>query len=271
MKLSPGQMGGVIVKAESVANLRLTETFCHPNHRAPRHSHELFHFCLIRGGSYTEYCGRKVRECAPLTLISHPPGEDHSSLYHGQGASSFVIEIERNWIDLARQHSVVLDEAVYFRSGVPVWLAARLYDEFQRMDKASPLAIQGLTLELMAVASRQTAKPTERKPPRWLGRTIEILHSSFPDEPSLSSLAQAAGVHPVHLARTFRLYHGCTIGEYARRLRIEAACRKLSLTNAPLSQIALSTGYCDQSHFSKNFKKSLGMTPAQYRAAFRPR
>lgn len=271
MKLSPGQMGGLVVKAESVAGLLLTETFCPPNHRAPKHWHELFHFCLIRDGSYTEYCGRKVRECAAYSLISHPPGEAHSSLYHSRGASSLVIEIGRSWIDLARQHSVVLEEAVYFRSGTPVWLAARLYDEFRRMDKASPLAIQGLTLELMAVASRQTAKPRERNPPRWLRRTIEILHSSFPDEPRLSSLAQAVGVHPVHLARTFRTHHNCTLGEYVRRLRVETACRKLALTDAPLSQIALSVGYCDQSHFSKNFKKSMVMTPAQYRAAFRPR
>ncbi len=271
MKLSPGQMGGAIVRAESVTGLRLTETFCLPNHRAPKHWHELFHFCLIRDGSYTEYCGGKVRECAAYSLISHPPGETHSSLYHGRGASSFVIEVERDWLELARQHSVVLDEAVYFRSGTPVWLAARLYDEFRRMDKASPLAIQGLALELLAAASRQGAKPRERNPPRWLERTVEILHSSFPDVPRLSSLARAAGVHPVHLARTFRTHHNCTPGEYVRRLRVEAACRKLSLTDAPLSVIALSAGYCDQSHFSRNFKKAMGMTPAQYRAAFRPR
>jgi AraC family transcriptional regulator len=271
MKLSPGQMGGVVVKAESVAGLRLTETFCAPNHRAPKHWHELFHFCLIRDGSYTEYCGSRVRECAAYSLISHPPGETHSSLYHSRGASSLVIEIEGSLLELARQHSVVLEEAVYFRSGTPVWLGARLYDEFRRMDKASPLTIQGLTLELMAAASRQTATPRERKPPRWLGRAIEILRSSFPNEPSLSGLAQAVGVHPVHLARTFRRHHNCTLGEYVRRLRIEAACRKLSLTDVPLSQIAFSVGYCDQSHFSRNFKKSMGMTPARYRAAFRSR
>lgn len=271
MKLSAGQMGGVIVKAESVAGLRLTETFCPPNHRAPKHWHELFHFCLIRDGSYTEYCGRRVRECAAHSLISHPPGEAHSSLYHGRGAGSFVIEVDGGWLELARQHSVLLEQAVYFRSGAPVLLAARLYDEFRLMDEASPLAIQGLTLELMAVASRQTAKPRERNPPRWLERTIEILHSSFPAEPPLSGIAHAVGVHPVHLARTFRSHHNCTLGEYFRRLRVEAACRKLSLTDAPLSQIALSVGYYDQSHFSKNFKKAMGVTPARYRAAFRPR
>lgn len=271
MKLAAGQMGGAVIKAVSFAGLRLTETFCPPHHRAPEHSHELFHFCLVRGGSYTEYCGRKARECATLSLISHPPDETHSSLYHERGASSFVIELEESWLELAREHSVVLDEAIYFRSGVPVWLAARLYGEFRSTDKASPLAIQGLTLELLAAASRRPTTPAERKPPRWLARTIDVLRASVPREPSLRELARAAGVHPVHLARTFRRHLNCTLGEYAQRLRVEAACRELSLTDAPLSQIALSVGYCDQSHFARNFKKSTGLTPSQYRAAFRPR
>jgi AraC family transcriptional regulator len=271
MQLSPGQMGGAIVKAESFAGLRLAETLCLPHHRAPKHSHELFQFCLVRDGAFTEQKGGKVRTCAALSLISHPPGEIHSALYHDRGARSFIIEIEGGWLELAREHSVVLDEAVHFKSGLPVWLAARLYGEFRSMDKASPLAIEGLTLELMTVASRRTATPAERKPPRWLAQTVEILHAFFTEDLSLRSLAEAVGVHPVHLARTFRLHHNCTPAEYARRLRVEAACRELALTDSPLSQIGLSVGYYDQSHFSRNFKKLTGVTPTQYRAAFRPR
>jgi AraC family transcriptional regulator len=271
MKLSPGQMGGVIVKAESFAGLRLTETYCAPHHRAPKHSHELFHFCLVRDGAFTEYYGRKVRECAPLSLVSYPPDEIHSNLYHDRGARSFIIEIDGNWLELARQYSGGLQQAVYFKSGFPVWLAARLYSEFHSMGEASPLMIQGLTLELMAIASRQRPVTVDRKPPRWLAQAIEILHAYFPTEPGLRSLAEAVGVHPVHLARTFRIHHNCTLGEYVRRLRVEAACRQLALTDAPLSQIALSVGYFDQSHFSRNFKKLTGIAPAQYRTAFRPR
>lgn len=271
MKTPPGHMGTVIVKAESLAGLRLTETSCLPNHRVPKHSHEFFQFCLVRDGAFTEHYGRKVRECAALSLISLPPGEIHTNLYHDQGARGFIIEIEGGLIELARQHSVVLEEAVDFKSGVPVWLAARLYGEFRNMDKASPLAIEGLTLELMAAVSRRMATPAERKPPRWLARAVEILHACFPKDLSLRSLAEAVGVHPVHLARTFRTHHNCTPGEYARRLRIEAACRELARTDSPLSQIGLSVGYCDQSHFSRNFKKLMGITPTQYRAAFRRR
>jgi AraC family transcriptional regulator len=271
MKLSRGQMGGAVLKTQAVGGLHLTETLCLPHHRAPRHSHELFQFCLVREGAFTESDGRNVRECTAFSLISRPPDEIHSNIYHNKGARSFVVEIEDSWFELARKHSIVSDAPVHFKSGLPVWLAARLYDEFQNMDGVSPLMIEALTLELIAVVSRRTVKTVERRRPRCLVQALEILHAHFSTELSLRGIAESVGVHPVHLARTFRRHQHCTLGEYVRGLRVEYACRELSLTDTPLSQIALSAGYYDQSHFSRNFKRSIGVTPAEYRAAFRSR
>lgn len=271
MKLSAGQMGGAILRAEAVPGLWLTETSCLPNHEAPKHSHELFQFCLVRGGGFTESGGRYVRECTPFSLISHPAGEEHSSVYQDQGARSFIIEVEDGWLDLARRHSAVLDTAVLFTAGLPVWLAARLYGEFREMDRVSPLMIEGLTLELIAAVSRREVKAVERVRPPYLTRTLEILHACFSEVLSLRGIAEMVGVHPVHLARAFRRHQNCTLGDYVRRLRVERACRELAQTEASLSQIALSTGFYDQSHFSRNFKRLMGMTPTEYRAAFRTR
>jgi AraC family transcriptional regulator len=78
-------------------------------------------------------------------------------------------------------------------------------------------------------------------------------------------------VHPVHLARTFRRYYHCSPGEYVRRLRLESATRELCASDASLIEIALAAGYCDQSHFSKSFKRHTGMSPARFRASCRPR
>lgn len=85
MRLSAGQMGGAVVRAESFADLWLTEAFCLPHHRAPKHSHELFQFCLVLEGAFTEYHGGRVNECAALSLFSNPQGEVHSNLYHDLG------------------------------------------------------------------------------------------------------------------------------------------------------------------------------------------
>jgi AraC family transcriptional regulator len=87
--------------------------------------------------------------------------------------------------------------------------------------------------------------------------------------PTLSQLAAEVGVHPIYLARSFRKHYRCTVGEYVRRLRIETACREISVSRKSLSEIATASGFYDQSHFSNAFKRYTGMTPAEFRARVR--
>jgi AraC family transcriptional regulator len=72
-------------------------------------------------------------------------------------------------------------------------------------------------------------------------------------------------VHPGYLASAFRRHFGCTIGEFVRRQRIALACRALTDGDAPLADVAIEAGFADQSHFTRTFKRQLGMTPAAYR------
>jgi AraC family transcriptional regulator len=76
------------------------------------------------------------------------------------------------------------------------------------------------------------------------------------------------GVHPVTLAREFRRYYDCTIGELVRRERIGFACRELLKPEESIADVAVSAGFYDQSHFAKAFKRVTGMTPAGYRDKF---
>lgn len=271
MRLRPGRLFGDILKTSVGSELWLTETLCPPSFKAPRHSHELFQFCFVIEGGFSEKCGQRKRECTPLTLITHPSDETHANRYYSSGAHCFVVEIGEQWLSRFREYSLMLDCSTQFNHGFSVWLAKRLYNEFYRMDGASPIAIEGLTLEMMAEVSRRHVKTSESTSPRWLERTRELLQAHFSDEMSLERIARTVGTHPVHLARVFRQYYGCTIGEYIRQLRVEFACRELSLTDAPLAQIALAAGFYDQSHFSRTFKKIVGLTPTVYRASFRSR
>src|SRR5262249_52461237 len=104
-----------------------------------------------------------------------------------------------------------------------------------------------------------------------LSRVIAFLDEHFVDSPSLSEVARAAEVHPVHLARTFRRHYRCTVGEYLRQLRVTFACRQLTQGSRPLVEIALAAGFSDQSQFSRTFKRAMGLTPAAFRAATRMR
>src|SRR5436305_1321800 len=59
---------------------------------------------------------------------------------------------------------------------------------------------------------------------------------------SLAELAALAGVHPVHLAATFRRHLGCPVGQYLRQVRIDQARRLLAGSAAPLAEVALAVG-----------------------------
>ena len=135
------------------------------------------------------------------------------------------------------------------------------------MDSASLLAIEGLSLEVIAELSRYSN--SERKVPRWLERAKEILHEHSSETISLGDVAKAVDIHPVHLARAFRKFYGCTSGEYLRGLRIQFACRKLSTSDMPLVEIALAAGFSHQAHFSRLFKRHTGMTPTEFRSLCR--
>jgi AraC-like DNA-binding protein len=60
------------------------------------------------------------------------------------------------------------------------------------------------------------------------------------------------------------LFH-VTAGQYLVKVRIDAACHRLSNTTEPIAQIALSCGYSDQSAFSRQFKQAVGISPLAYR------
>ena len=75
-----------------------------------------------------------------------------------------------------------------------------------------------------------------------------------------------AGVHPSHLAHTFRARLGTSVGEYVRRLRVEWAAERLGDSDAPISAIAIQAGFSDQSHLTREMVRRLGVSPARLRS-----
>jgi AraC family transcriptional regulator len=195
-------------------------------------------------------------------LAYHPAEEVHSEHIQGSAVHSFNVELNAAWAQRLHEGAPLLRNPTDAGGGLPAVLALRLYREFRLMDGVSPLAIEGLVLEIFAELVRLAAPP--RLPP-WLTRARELLHDRFQDNLGLAEIAATVGVHPVYLASTFRRHFRQTIGEYQRQLRVEFACNQLATGRAGLAEIALAAGFADQSHFARVFKRHLGMTPGTYR------
>jgi len=212
----------------------------------------------------------KQRGCKPSTLVFHPAEEIHADQFLDQGGQLFRLEIQSSWIERIHPYSTVLTHAAEFTGGPMVSLVTKLYRECYQPDSVSPLAVEGLALEMIAEMSRRQIH-SERNPPRWIDQARDFLHEHFAEKLNPTAIAGQLGVHPVHLARSFRQTYGCTMGEYLRQLRVEIAARHLSTSDASIVDIGALIGFADQSHFSKTFKRLTGYTPAQYRMIFRSR
>ena len=268
MSLTQSVFPSSVIKTRYVSGFQMMEGLYYANTSVPRHSHEQAVFCIALKGRCAEIYGSEVREYQPLTVQFLPPNETHSLEISSLEVRAFSVEVAPQWLDRTSEYSLSLDKSVHSRGGLLSRLLMTLYKEFHQMDDASPLAVEGLALEMLAEVSRRQIKVSDCKPPRWLAEALDLLRERFSERLTVAQIATSVGIHPVHLARGFRRFLRCSIGEYIRHLRIEHACHELCTSDISLAAIASGAGFSDQSHFSRTFKRFMEMTPAQYRQAF---
>jgi AraC family transcriptional regulator len=88
---------------------------------------------------------------------------------------------------------------------------------------------------------------------------------------STRSIAESLNLHPAWLARRYRQATGEGLHETLRRKRVERALTALRASDAPLAEVALDSGFCDQPHMNRCFRQVLGQSPQAYRSAAQAR
>jgi len=92
-------------------------------------------------------------------------------------------------------------------------------------------------------------------------RALEMMYAQLDASLTVDVLAKEVGLSPAHFARAFRETLGQAPHRYLLTLRLEHARRLLEAPNAALSDIAQRTGFADQAHFTRLFKREFGVTP----------
>jgi AraC family transcriptional regulator len=260
--LRAGHFYGNVPQKRALPSAILSEVVHRGALDVPEHSHELAYFTLVLGGTYFERFGTRSSDHRPMTVIWHRAGISHKDRIGVNGARCFIVEIQRQRLEDLRGFSPVPLDFSEHGSALS-WLSARLFREFKEWDNGSDLVAEGLTLEMLGHAAR-AGHPSESRPPRWLSAIVDRLNDQFLENISTCTLADEAGVHPVHLASVFRRFYGQTVGEYVQLLRVAHASRLL-IGRRPLAEIAYESGFADQSHFNRLFKRHTGMTPGAFR------
>ncbi len=264
-RLGLGQYCGHSLRRRKVHGFVVTENRFVPGLQIGRHEHQHPHFTFILDGRFTESYDQVVLDCLPGSTLFVPTNEQHTDRIGQEGAHTISVELSPGVAERVMTQTGVLRDARVLSDPRAEFMGRRLYREFRSTDFASSLSMESIALEMLVLTARiRSAGETGES--AWMRRVRELLHERFSETLSLSDLARAADVHETHLARAFRKRHGCTVGEYIRRLRVDSAAQALKDTEKPVGQIAAESGFFDQAHFCRTFRRFYGLSPSDYRS-----
>lgn len=123
--------------------------------------------------------------------------------------------------------------------------------------------VTDLALADVVAGTHPAPGQTGDAPDPWLSRVRDWLHDD-PDAHDLSGLAAAAGVHRVHLSRSFTRHYGLPPSLYRLRCKVSRALADL-VGGASLAAAAQTGGFADQAHFTRATRRQTGLTPSHLR------
>jgi AraC family transcriptional regulator len=118
-----------------------------------------------------------------------------------------------------------------------------------------------------AVTPLTGAQPGNGLPRARLNRVIEYIEANLDQEIGLAALAETAGMSSHYFSELFKQSVHLSPHQYVLRRRIERARRLLNDPTLTVLEAAVRSGFSDQSHFTKIFRRIVGVTPTGYRAA----
>lgn len=126
----------------------------------------------------------------------------------------------------------------------------------------SEVILNGLSIK----ANEQSLKFYERLLP--FERAVSYIENNYGGHISLEKLSEIAGMSRKYFSEYFKKVSGKGVTEFLNCYRIERAAEMLTLTDSPVTEIALDCGFNDLSYFIKTFKKQKNTTPVRYRKEF---
>src|SRR6266851_228266 len=242
-------------------------------HDYPRHMHEEYSIAVVLQGTETITCRGKSHKARAGHLLLINAEEVHSNKSIGSEYRLIKVRpktLQRVACDLGEPAltapyfpKLVVDDTPLFRRLLDLHL--KLEQNISTLEQESEfLSTMSFLLTRLNQNNRAPQPATKAgSEDVYVGRVRDYLRSHYAENVSLTQLTSLTNLSPFYLLRVFHNRAGFPPHEYQIQLRI-AHARKLIRNGSSLSQAALETGFFDQSHLSRNFKRIVGVTPRQY-------
>jgi AraC-like DNA-binding protein len=198
-----------------------------------------------------------------------------ASMYGLPGPEAMIAKTDHDFSprDLADQY--VAEDHRVMQAGTPLvnqaWLIPDYRGELQwYLSSKIPLFGRGGKVIGIAGAMRDVEKATDLLAPyQEMEQVLAYLFARYAEKIDFHRLAKLASLSISQFDRRFKRLFQLTPQQFLLRIRINAACQMLVAGERSILQIALRTGFYDQSYFAKHFRRQMGMTPKEYRRRYR--
>ncbi len=230
--------------------------FTPPNTRAAFHVHEEVTLVVPLSGLFVENTLKTSIRGEPGVAIVETPESPHENIYSPLGGTNLRLRM-----------STELERLVSFephaRAGhVPTYEVAR--EMAEHMGDPDPLRLECAGLEILGFVNNGP-EWVPRGRAAYLREVVADLRANFCPERGIAAIARNASVSPVRLVRSFRKTYGISLARFMRVLQMQRALSLLSDPGLSVSTVAAEAGFSDQSHMTRAFARTYGLTPAVLR------
>jgi AraC-like DNA-binding protein/mannose-6-phosphate isomerase-like protein (cupin superfamily) len=233
------------------------------------HFHSFAHITYVLAGARRQSVGRRRFTLKAGDLLVIPPHEVHNGASAGREGWTFAaIYCSPAAVDQAREGLTApvpprQPRALGFHLASDPH-CGRLVGALIEAMRESPLAAQTTWLELVACLLREGGRASPHRRERAMVKTVrEFLDAHLAEPVTLDRLVDVTGVTKEHLVRSFTADFGLPPHAYHINARIEHA-KRLLLVGTPISEVALALGFHDQSHFTRHFRRIVGVPPRRF-------
>lgn len=134
-------------------------------------------------------------------------------------------------------------------------------------DATSYKKLLSVSLELIELITKNMLSSIYSGKSQIVAKALQYINKNYSGKISLKDIETNLHVNSSYFSTLFKHEMGVTFTDYLNSLKVERACTLLTNTNLSIIDVSLSTGFDDQSYFTKVFKKAKGITPKEYRSS----
>lgn len=241
-----------------------------------RHAHDTPSLFVMLSGYVREQARRAPVDCPAGAIGFIPAGVEHRSTFGDTPSHGLTIVLHDDWLKRFAPPGSAVSEPGYAQNPIVSAAAFRLHAACRRPDATRTLATEELVVEMLSWATNPNGsgeswagRRASSHAPCWLRQVTEAVRENGTAPIGLGAVSDAVARHPGHICREFKAAFGCSISEYVQLVRVQRACALLRASDQGLASVALATGFYDQAHFTRVFRRCIGVTPRAYRGGFR--